>query len=86
VLLPELRRLGPEEFRERAQLTEEQMAALDAIAAGRPPRNALSIIHAIETKIAFAYAKPAQQHDLNVTTPHSELILAAAAITKDPPK
>jgi hypothetical protein len=81
-----LRRLGPDEFRERAQLTEEQMSALDAIAAGRPPRNAFSIVKAIETKIAFAYAKPAQQTNVTVTTPHSELILAAAAIGKDPPK
>lgn len=47
-----------EEFREAMRLTEEQMAALDAIAAGKPPRNAMAILKAIELKAEYAYEKP----------------------------
>ena len=73
------RRLTQDEFRARAQLTEEQLGALDEIAAGRPKRNALSTIKAIETKLAYAYAKPAQVHDLTVKASLESLLAEAVA-------
>lgn len=78
------RRLTQDEFRSRAQLTEEQLDALDEIAAGRPKRNALSTIKAIETKLAYAYAKPAQVHDLNVKASLEELLIEAVVPRSDP--
>lgn len=79
-----LRRITPEQFRVAARLTKEQLEMLDEIAAGRPPRNAAAVIHAIDTKIAYAYAKPAQVHDLNVKASLETLLAEAAAPRSEP--
>jgi hypothetical protein len=72
-----LRRITPEQFRVAARLTREQLGVLDEIAAGRAPRNASAVIHAIDTKIAYAYSKPAQVHDVNLSTSYTDLVAGA---------
>jgi hypothetical protein len=62
-----LERLGDEEFRAQMQLTEDQVAALDDIASGRPPRNALAIIRAIELKSMYAYSRPPTRMEARVS-------------------
>ncbi len=56
-----LRRLTEAETREQLRLTEQQRDVLDRIAAGRPPRNALAILKAIDLKLAYTQPKPAQK-------------------------
>ena len=81
-----IRRLSNAEFRERAALTEEQLETLDDIASGRPPRNAVAIIHAIELKCGYAYGKPAQAVEINGKLSLEQLLLeATGAVEVLPP-
>jgi regulator of protease activity HflC (stomatin/prohibitin superfamily) len=51
------------EARENLSLTEAEANALNLIAAGRPMRNATTVLRAIEMKLAYTMKKPAQQID-----------------------
>lgn len=73
------RRLTQPEWRQRAQLTEQQMRMLDRIADGRPPRHAASIIKGIVTKIDHAYEKPRLGVDVTVKS-HAQLVAEAAGL------
>lgn len=72
-----IKRLSNTEFRERAALTEEQLETLDDIASGRPPRNAVAIIHAIELKCGYAYGRPAQAVEITGKLNLEQLLLEA---------
>jgi len=53
-----LARLDQMAFRAAVQFTQEECDVLNAIAAGKPPRNASAILHAMELKAAYGYSKP----------------------------
>lgn len=59
------KRYSPEELREVMQLSPEELDVLGRIAAGKPPRNSIAILKAIELKASFAYSKPKQEVDVN---------------------
>lgn len=40
---------------------------LDTIASGNPPRNALSVMQAIELKTSYAYSRPAQKVEVRAS-------------------
>ena len=63
------KRYTPEELREVMQLTEGELRVLDLIARGRPPRNAIAVLKAIDLKTSLAYSKPKQEveHSGNLT-------------------
>ena len=54
-------RLTEEAFRARIKLAPEEMDMLDTIAAGKPPRNAASILGAIRSKLEWGYSRPKEQ-------------------------
>lgn len=53
--------LSDEQFREGIKVTQAHLDALNLIAAGHPPRNALSILNAMKLKLDFGYARPRQE-------------------------
>ena len=64
-----LARLDTQAFRERARLTEAEMRMLDRLSSGAAvPRHAPTILHAIEFRAEYAYARPRQEveHSGNV--------------------
>lgn len=70
-------RLSQAEFREACQVTPEQMAALDLICAGRPPRNAMAILKGLEIRASYAYQKPASKLEHDVTESLATALIAA---------
>ena len=62
-----VRRLAQAEVADALALDEEEVAQLRRIAQGRPPRNAQSILKAIELKLSWAYSKPKQTVEAHVT-------------------
>ena len=63
------KRYSPEELREVMRLTDGELRVLDLIARGRPPRNAIAVLKAIDLKTSLAYSKPKQEveHSGNLT-------------------
>lgn len=55
-----VKRLTEGEQRQELFLTPEQVAVLDKIASGKPPRNALAILKAIDLKLSYTQPKPKQ--------------------------
>ena len=72
------RRLSLAQFRGELQFTDVQVAMLDRIAAGRAPRNAASILRAMELKATYAYQKPKIELEFS-EKPRSELLAEAQA-------
>lgn len=60
------RRLTEEEFRRRAQFTEDELKTLDRICSGKYVRNASAIMGAMKMRADFAYAKPKQELAVDV--------------------
>ena len=55
-------RLEQDAFRERIRFTEAEMVMLDRISSGvNLPRNAGAVLHAIELRASYAYARPKQE-------------------------
>ena len=54
-------RYDQEELREIMKLTPEEIRVLSLISSGRPPRNAIAILKAIDLKASLAYSKPKQE-------------------------
>ena len=54
-------RYSQEELREVMKLTPSELDVLNKIASGHPPRNAIAILKAINTKAEMAYSKPKQE-------------------------
>jgi hypothetical protein len=60
-LTPDLKRLTAEETLKELHLTIDQVSVLDEIAAGRPMRNAIAVLKAMEMKLAYTLEKPAEK-------------------------
>ena len=61
-----------DEIAERLGLTVEHLDQLDMIAAGRPPRNAKTVLDAIRLRLEWAYSKPPQRHEVDVISDRLE--------------
>lgn len=48
----------PEEIREVLKISPRDLAALNRITSGKPPRNSMAILKAIELKMSYVYPKP----------------------------
>jgi hypothetical protein len=69
--------LSQPEFKAKMGLTEEDMVVLNAIAMGFAPRNAQSILKAIQMKADYAYEKPAIKPDPAAVATFAAMVAAA---------
>ena len=77
--------LSEDEVKQQIQLTQEEMAALNQIAAGRPMRNAGEVLRALKLKMEFSVKKPVQEVstdqkitvEVNTLGPEMPLVVAA---------